>query len=249
MLVALGLWSVQWKNPPSNFSKGSDLPCVLSREDPTEVCTLSGWVCPLVQPYPPYYWAAFAFSVISYPLLRPPSLRSGYHVCGEHRAYPVVDEEEYVRPGWSLYPGERIGCCHPYCVEVVLLTYHCGCGLSASLATCHSRGFKMTLHLHSTLPVFPSPPPRRGWQRSEHCPQSFAPRITRQHVWVGTPEHRRARSGSWSPSAVLLHRPYEVSQEYACSPPGHSAMNGGASRDSHPWHVIPGQWSTLLTAF
>ena len=24
-LVALGLWSVQWTNPPSNFSKGSGL--------------------------------------------------------------------------------------------------------------------------------------------------------------------------------------------------------------------------------
>jgi len=94
----------------------------------------------------------------------------------------------------------------------------------------HSRGFTMTLHFRSTLPAFPSLPPRRGWQRSEHCPQSFAPQITRQHVWVGTPGHRRARSGSTSPYARLLHRPCEVSQEYVCVPPGHSGMNAEASR-------------------
>src|SRR5262249_22076790 len=64
----------------------------------------------------------------------------------------------------------------------------------------------------------------------EHCPQSFAPPITRQHVWVGTPGHRRARSGSWSPSSILLHRPCEVSQEYACSPSGHNPIPGGALR-------------------
>jgi len=91
-----------------------------------------------------------------------------------------------------------------------------------------SRGFKMTLHLRSTLPIFPSPSPRRGWQKPEHCPQSFVPRITRQHVWVGTPGHHRARSGSLSPSSILLHRPCEVSQEYGCAPPGHSAASGGA---------------------
>jgi hypothetical protein len=92
-----------------------------------------------------------------------------------------------------------------------------------------SRGFKMTLHFRSTLPNFPSLPPRRGWQRSEHCPQSFVPRITRQHVWVGTPGHHGARSGSWSPCSILLHRPYEVSQEYACVPPGHSMPKAGDS--------------------
>ena len=70
--------------------------------------------------------------------------------------------------------------------------------------------------------------PRRGWQRPEHCPQSFVPRITRQHVWVGTPGHYGARIGSTSPYAILLHRPYGVLQEYACSPPGHSALTGGA---------------------
>ena len=126
------------------------------------------------------------------------------------------------RFGWSLYPGERVGCRHPQSAEVIQLTYHFGDGLSASLAMLTSRGFKMTLHLRSTLPAFPSPPPRRGWQRSEHCPQSFAPPITRQHVWVGTPGHHGARSGSLSPCSILLHRPCEVSQEYACSPPGHS---------------------------
>ena len=103
-----------------------------------------------------------------------------------------------------------------------------------------SRGFKMTLHLRSTLPDFPSPPPRRGWQRSEHCPQSFAPQITRQHVWVGTPGHRRARIGSTSPYAILLHRPYGVSQEYACSSPGRSAASGGAFRDKNLFKQ--GQW-------
>ena len=57
----------------------------------------------------------------------------------------------------------------------------------------------MTLHWRAALPAFPRPPPRRGWQRSEHCSQSFVPRMTRRHVWGGTPGHRRARSGSTSP--------------------------------------------------
>src|SRR5712691_3459388 len=130
-----------WKNPPSNFSKGSDLPCVLYREDQTEVCPLSGWVSPPMRPYPPYYWAAFAFSVISYPLLPPPSLRSGYHVCGKHRAYPVANEEEYVRHGWSLYPGGAFECRCRYCDTTVLPTYHFGYGLSASLAICSLTRF------------------------------------------------------------------------------------------------------------
>jgi len=96
-----------------------------------------------------------------------------------------------------------------------------------------SRDFRMTLHSRSALSSFPSPPPRRGWQRSEHCSQSFVPPITCQHVWVGTPGHYGARIGSLSPYAILLHRPYEVSQEYGCAPPGHSALNGGALR--HLW--------------
>ena len=131
-------------------------------------------------------------------------------------------KKNVARPGWSLYPGGRLGCRHPQHAEVIQPTYHFGDGLSASLAMSASRGFMMTLHLRSTFPSFPSPPPRRGWQRSEHCPQSFAPRITRQHVWVGTPGHHRARSGSLSPSSILLHGPYEVLQEYACAPPGRS---------------------------
>ena len=49
------------------------------RKDQTEVCTLSGWVFPRMRPYPPCYRAAFAFSVICYPLLHLPSLRLGYH--------------------------------------------------------------------------------------------------------------------------------------------------------------------------
>jgi len=136
------------------------------------------------------------------------------------------------RSGWSLYPGGRAGCRRSQNPEAVLPTYHFGCGLSASLATSRSRGFMMTLHLRSTLPSFPSLFPRRGWQKPEHCSQSFVPQITRQHVWVGTPGHHGARSGSLSPYSILLHRPYEVSQEYACSPPGHSAVNGEDSSDS-----------------
>src|SRR6266571_2808108 len=99
-----------------------------------------------MRPYLPCYRAAFAFSVISYPLPHPPSLRSVYHVCGERRAYPVVHEEECVRHGWSLYPGGRLGCRHPQHAEVILPTYHFGDGLSASLAMLASRGFIMTLH-------------------------------------------------------------------------------------------------------
>ena len=183
-----------------------------------------------MRPYPSCYQTALAFSVISYPLLHPPSLRSGYHLRGEHRAYPVVDEEDYVRHGWRLYPGGRLGCRHPHDAEVIQPTYHFGDGLSASLAMCRSRGLTMTLHFRSTLPAFPRPPPRRGWQRPEHCSQSFAPQMTRQHVWVGTPGHHGARNGSSSPYSILLHRPYEVSQEYDCAPPGHSAASGGALR-------------------
>jgi hypothetical protein len=133
-----------------------------------------------------------------------------------------INEEECVRFGCSLYPGGRFGCRHPQHAEVIQPTYHFGDGLSASLAMSASRGFKWTLHLRSTLPVFPSPPPHRGWQRSEHCPQSFVPQITHQHVWVGTPGHRGARSGSSSPCSILLHEPYEVQRMYVRSPPGHS---------------------------
>ena len=186
-----------------------------------------------MRPYPPCYRAAFAFSVISYPLLHPPSLRSGYHICGKHRAYPVVNEEEYVRHGWRLYPGGSVECRRPQSDEAVLAHVPFGYGLSASLAIWPSRGFTMTLHLRSTLPAFPRLPPHRGWQRSEHCPQSFAPRITPQHVWVGTPGHHGARSGSLSPCSILLHRPCEVSQEYACALPGRNALKGGALR--HLW--------------
>jgi len=92
-----------------------------------------------------------------------------------------------------------------------------------------SRGFILTLHLCSTLPAFPSLCPPRGWQNMEHCPQSFVPRITRQHVWVGTPGHYRVRTGSLSPCSTLSHRSYEVSQEYAYAPPG---RNGLKAEDS-----------------
>ena len=88
----------------------------------------------------------------------------------------------------------------------------------------------MPLHLRSTRPSFPSPPPRRGWQRSNHCPQSFGPRITRQPVRVGTPGHRRARSGSASPSSILLHEPSEMPQECACSSPGRNLSPKGVAR-------------------
>jgi len=77
-----------------------------------------------------------------------------------------------------------------------------------------SRGFKLTLHRCSALSSFPSPFPRRGWQAMEHCSQSFVPRITRQHVWVGTPGHHRARNGSLSPYSILLHQSYGEFQEY-----------------------------------
>jgi hypothetical protein len=139
-------------------------------------------------------------------------------------------KKHVVRSGWSLYPGGRIGYRHPHRAEVIQPTYHFGDGLSASLAMDTSRGFPMTLHLRSTLPSCPRPPPRRGWQRSEPCPQSFVPRMTRQHVWVGTPGHHGARSGSLSPSSILLHEPYEVQRMYVRSPPGHSTVKCGATR-------------------
>jgi len=71
-------------------------------------------------------------------------------------------KKNVVRHSWSLYPGERLGCRHPHDAEVIQPTYHFGDGLSASLAISASRGFTMTLHLRSTLPSFPSPPPHRG---------------------------------------------------------------------------------------
>ena len=215
---------------PSNISEDTDVAGFLYRKDQTKVCTLSGWVSPRVRPYPSYYWAAFAFSVLSYPLLHPPSLRSGYHACGEHRAYPVVDEEECGAVRLESVPRWAFGCRHPQSLEVILPTYPFGDGLSASLAMSLSRGFTMTLHLRSTSPAFPSPPPRRGWQRSEHCSQSFALWISRQHVWVGTPGHHGARSGSWSPSSILLHEPYEVQRMYVRSPPGRKRLKAGAQR-------------------
>src|SRR6266849_11165986 len=33
-------------------------------------------------------------------------------------------------------------------------------------------GFGTFVRLNRTLPIFPSPSPRRGWQKPEHCPQS-----------------------------------------------------------------------------
>src|SRR6266705_2668866 len=56
-----------------------------------------------------------------------------------------------VRLGWSLSPGERLGCRHSQAYEVILLTYHFGDGLSASLAMSLARGFRMTLSLRSTF--------------------------------------------------------------------------------------------------
>jgi hypothetical protein len=131
-------------------------------------------------------------------------------------------KKHVVRFGWRLDPGGRIGCRHPQHAEMSQPTYPFGDGLSASLAMAASRGFLMTRHWRSTLPSFPSPPPRRGWQRSEPCPQSFAPRMTRQHVWVGIPGHPRARTGSSSPCSILLHEPCEGQRMYVRSPPGHS---------------------------
>jgi hypothetical protein len=138
--------------------------------------------------------------------------------------------------GCSLYPGGHLGCRHPQHAEVIQPTYHFGDGLSASLAMLASRGFMETLHLRSTFLAFPSPPPRRGWQRSEHCPQSFAPQITHQHVWVGTPGHHRARIGSLSPCSILLHEHYEVPRVYVRSPLwSQHALKGGGNRAFYRW--------------
>ena len=122
------------ENSPSHISKDTDVARFLSRKDHTEVCTLSGWVSPPRRPSPPYYRAAFAFSVLSYPLLHPPSLRSGYHGRGEHRAYPGVDEEECGPVRLESLPRWAFGCRHPQSLEVILPTYPFGDGLSASLA-------------------------------------------------------------------------------------------------------------------
>ena len=148
-----------------------------------------------------------------------------------NRGLPQVSmQKRVVRLGGSLSPGERLGCRPAQAPAVILLTSHCGHGLSASLAMSLSRGFPMTLHVRSPFPAFPRPPPQRGWQRSDHCPQSCAPRMTRQHVWGGTPGHHGARRGSFSPSSILLHRPSEVSQEYACSLPGRKRLKAEAQR-------------------
>jgi hypothetical protein len=137
-----------------------------------------------------------------------------------------------VRSGGRLSPGGRFGGRHPQALAVILPPSPCGDGLSASWAMALSRGFTLTLPWRSTCPAFPRPPPRRGWQRSEHCSQSFAPRMTRPHVWVGTPGHHRARSGAWSPSSILLHGPCEVQRMDVCSPPGHRHLKAGVQERS-----------------
>jgi hypothetical protein len=139
-------------------------------------------------------------------------------------------KKNVARLGLSLYPGGRIGCRHSQSHEVIQPTYHFGYGLSASLAVLPSRGFRKTLHLPSTFLAFPSPPPHRGSQRSEHCSQSFAPQITHQHVWVGTPGHHGARTGSLSPCSILLHEPNEVTHSTFAHLSGHRWLKPGASR-------------------
>jgi hypothetical protein len=174
-----------------------------------------------MRPYPPRYRAAFAFFRPSHTLcpIPLPYGRDTTYV-GDIGLPQLSMKKNVAWLGWSLYPGGHVGCRHPQHAEMIQPTYHFGDGLPASWAILASRGFMKTLHLRSTFLAFPSPPPRRGWQRSEHCPQSFAPWITPQHVWVGTPGHYGARSGSLSPYSILLHRPSEASQEYACSLPG-----------------------------
>ena len=104
----------------------------------------------------------------------------------------------------------------------------------------------MTLPWRAPFPTFPRPPPRRGWQRSEQCSQSFAPRMARQHVWGGTPGHHGARSGSWSPSSILLHAPYEVQRMDVRSPPDRKRPEAGAQRTlegvgCRPWFGSEGE--------
>jgi len=41
-------------------------------------------------------------------------------MCGEHRAYPVVNEEECGEFGWSLCPGRLSGCRRPRDDEAIL---------------------------------------------------------------------------------------------------------------------------------
>ena len=146
-----------------------------------------------MRPYPPYYRATFASSDLIYPLFHPPPLRSGYHRSGEQRAYPVVEREEFgsVRlepvPRWEC-PGVvalvRGGTIRP----TYLLVTAC-----QPLWPFHSHEVLATLHLRSTCRSFPSPPPPQGWQGPDHCPRSFARRITPSHVRVGTPGHHRVR--------------------------------------------------------
>jgi len=140
---------------------------------------------------------------------------------------PWSRQQRGERSGGSLSPGGRAGGRRSQNPAAVLPTSHCGCGLSASWATSRARGFLMTRPVRATLPSFPRLLPRRGWQKPAQGSQSFVPQRTRQHVWGGTPGQHGARSGALAPSAILLHRPYEVSPEDACSPPGHRVLNGG----------------------
>jgi hypothetical protein len=109
-----------------------------------------GSLCLSGRPSPRGYRAACAFAVFFSPLCRPPSWRSGYHGRGEQRAYPVVDEAEGGPVRWESVPRWAFGCRHPQALEVILPTYPCGDGLSASWAMSLARGCTRTLHGRST---------------------------------------------------------------------------------------------------
>src|SRR5262249_53227119 len=125
------------------------------RQDQSEVGTLSGRVSPRWRPYPPRYRAAFASSDLVYPLLRPPSLRSGYHRGGEHRAYPVVDGEESGSVRLESVPRwEYLGCRRPRPKKGDPTHFPFGHGLSALLAVSESRGLSDS-SLAFNLPILP----------------------------------------------------------------------------------------------
>lgn len=162
----------------------------------------------------------------------------------DYWANPVAKEAAWGRPGGRRCPGEAVEWRGLYGATAVLpprpiwvMAAQPRCPLA------RARDLRVTRHARSAWLACPRLCPPRGWQPPAHSSQRCAPQMTPQHVLVGTPGHDGARSGATSPGARLLHRPYEVSQEYACSPPGHNAMHGEASWDTsqrlspQPHHV------------
>ena len=179
--------------PSSNFSRGEEVPEVPDVRTSRKSAPFRVGSLRISRPSPPRYRAAFASSDLVYPLLHPPPSRSGYHRSGECRAYPVADRKECGSVRLESVPRrESLDVVALVRGGTILPTYLLVMAYQP-LWPFRSHEVLTTLHLCSTLRSFPSPPPPQGWQGPDHCPRSFARRITPSHVRVGTPGHHRVR--------------------------------------------------------